>query len=504
VAALLAAVSPIDVFYSQEIRMYPLLPALGGISLLATLNVLDRGKRRDWVTWVVVAALCLYVYYYFGLLVAAEALALVLVWRRGQVLPWVMAQGVVALTLVPWLAVMAARLGHTNLALPPETEVHLTPAGYLALNGIDFTLGFTRPPHADILLAFWAIAVLAGIGILGRRSQRTLALVALALAVPVLGAYAVLLARPFFYPRFILFAIVPLWSLVANGLAGSRRAWPLGMLALIALCVGSFWTWRIERVTPRSGYAPDDYRTVFASIAPEIRPGDVIVGGYPWQSGYVDAYLGGFGASSAYVPGPLDASRLAELAGPKGRVWLYTYAPDGKFTSGELDRLRASDERIAFLDQFGDTRAALFVRNPPTAAPREAALATFEHEIALTSATVAPEGVPPGAPLQVELRWRALTPPSGGYTVFVHVLGPDGNVLAQRDAPPLGGEAPTDHWSEGEVVVDRYALAVPASAPAGRYQIEVGLYRPENGRRLVVSPAQPDNRVIVSEVNVAR
>ncbi len=75
-AALLAAVSPIDVYYSQESRMYPLLPVLGLLSLLATLRVTRVGRRQDWALWVAANVVGLYVYYYLGLLTLAESVFL--------------------------------------------------------------------------------------------------------------------------------------------------------------------------------------------------------------------------------------------------------------------------------------------------------------------------------------------------------------------------------------------------------------------------------------------
>lgn len=503
VAALLAAISPMDVFYSQEIRMYPFLPVLGGLSLLATLNVLERGKRRDWVIWTLLAVASLYLYYYLGLLVAAEALALAVVWRRGQILPWVIAQGAVVLALAPWLVLLARRMGQSHLALPLETEVHLTPLRYLVENGLAFTVGFTLPPLGRLLAGVWLVAAFLGVVALAARPSR-LALVLAAIVVPLLAAYGVLLARPFFYPRFILFAIVPLWALVAIGLTASRRALPMGLLVVVVLGAGSLWTWHAERVTPRTGYAPDNYRAVFATVAPALRRGDVVVGGYPWQAGYVDAYLGQFGVHGRYQPGPIDAARLGALARSSGRAWLLTYAPDGKFLPGELDRLAGANGRVAFVDQNGDTRMTLVEFGPPTNVPAQHALAALGDDVALASASFSPRSAHPGTTVQVNLHWRALARPAGSYTVFVHLLGPDGKVVAQRDAPPLAGAAPTTGWNAGEQVVDRYRLSLPANAPSGHYRIEVGMYRPETGQRLAVRPAQTDNRVIVGEFDVVR
>jgi hypothetical protein len=89
----------------------------------------------------------------------------------------------------------------------------------------------------------------------------------------------------------------------------------------------------------------------------------------------------------------------------------------------------------------------------------------------------------PGDALGVTLYWRALGPAEADYTVFIHLLDPDGGILAQSDAWPDGGVAPTTTWSEGEIVVDRHLLRVPAAVLAGDYELYVGMYEAKRGTR---------------------
>jgi hypothetical protein len=93
----------------------------------------------------------------------------------------------------------------------------------------------------------------------------------------------------------------------------------------------------------------------------------------------------------------------------------------------------------------------------------------------------------PGQELAVTLVWRALAPMDDNYTVSVQLIGPDGQVYGQRDAPPQGGEAPTSTWSPGEVLTDLFRFSAAADAPPGRYQLLVALYDPETNQRLPVA-----------------
>jgi hypothetical protein len=101
----------------------------------------------------------------------------------------------------------------------------------------------------------------------------------------------------------------------------------------------------------------------------------------------------------------------------------------------------------------------------------------------LVGADLAPLELRPGDDLAVTLYWRALGPAAADYTVFVHLVDPDNGILAQSDAWPDGGAAPTSTWSEGEVIVDRHVLSLPAAVPAGDYELYVGMYDAKRGTR---------------------
>ena len=95
-----------------------------------------------------------------------------------------------------------------------------------------------------------------------------------------------------------------------------------------------------------------------------------------------------------------------------------------------------------------------------------------------------------GQPLRVTLFWhptqRSLGPP---YSVFIHLLGAAGSIVAQRDGVPLNGARPTPTWIPGEYLADSYDIAVPPDIARGRYMLEVGLFDPVSGTRLPVGAA---------------
>jgi len=107
-----------------------------------------------------------------------------------------------------------------------------------------------------------------------------------------------------------------------------------------------------------------------------------------------------------------------------------------------------------------------------------------------------------GEVVEVVLYWRAETFVEQSYTVFVHLVGPDGPIYAQADGLPQAGRHPTTYWLPGEVVIDSYWLERPAGAPSGEYRVLAGLYDLTTLERLPVSDAGgnplPDNAILVA------
>jgi|YNPNPStandDraft_1061719.scaffolds.fasta_scaffold00567_11 hypothetical protein len=110
-------------------------------------------------------------------------------------------------------------------------------------------------------------------------------------------------------------------------------------------------------------------------------------------------------------------------------------------------------------------------------------------------------GLQAGGPLTVTLYWRAERPLGADFTAFVHLLGEDGQPLAQHDGPPRWGRYPTSIWQPGDVVPDEHALVVPALPSTEGLRLVAGMYDPATMERLsVVGPGGPaaDNLVVLS------
>lgn len=93
----------------------------------------------------------------------------------------------------------------------------------------------------------------------------------------------------------------------------------------------------------------------------------------------------------------------------------------------------------------------------------------------------------PGEAVTVTFFWRAITPPSDDYNLFIHLTTPQGGIVSEIDTRPQNGSALTSNWQVGQVVIDPYQLPIPDTTAAGDYEIRVGFYNPSNNTRLPIS-----------------
>ncbi|GAB4549159.1 MAG: hypothetical protein Kow0063_44050 [Anaerolineae bacterium] len=119
--------------------------------------------------------------------------------------------------------------------------------------------------------------------------------------------------------------------------------------------------------------------------------------------------------------------------------------------------------------------------------PSNAIQANLDGKMELLGYDVSPRAGQPGGDLVVTLYWRALAPMDRDYTVFVHLVGPDGHLVAQHDGQPWWEVSlPTSTWGPGEELRDQHRLSLPPELGAGTYSLQAGVYYWETLKRLPV------------------
>ena len=182
---------------------------------------------------------------------------------------------------------------------------------------------------------------------------------------------------------------------------------------------------------------------------------------------------------------PTGAQRALLAAGP----FRYIEAPgDGSEALDLLDQSGRCRVRVP-LDQW-----RIWLCNGAERAP----IASFTDGIVLEAAQI-PDRLPADGYLPVTLFWSAQRPLERDYTVFVHVVGPDGQMMGQWDQVPAAGKSPTSRWEPGRLVADEYRFPVKAAPGGGPVRVYVGMYDPTTGTRLDAASADPvsERRLLV-------
>ena len=158
-------------------------------------------------------------------------------------------------------------------------------------------------------------------------------------------------------------------------------------------------------------------------------------------------------------------------------------APSGEYHwRGSL--LNESGRPVATFDMQPSFRVAAPERQFSTPEMRNRVGVELGDFATLLGFDVTRAQVAPGETIDLTLYWQAQAETDRSYKVFVHVLDATEQIVAQADSIPVDGSRPTTGWLPGEVIADRYSVALPAGLPAGPYHISAGMYDPENNARL--------------------
>jgi hypothetical protein len=180
--------------------------------------------------------------------------------------------------------------------------------------------------------------------------------------------------------------------------------------------------------------------------------------------------------AAASTPGGTD------LPENTGYVVVYVSQVQRGLPSPPFDRFSAEGTPLHTVTIHGVPYAWIYQAQPAVAQPRDA---TFAGSLRLVGFDQ-PAPAAPGAPLVLQLVWQPYDPLPADYTLFAHLLGPDGVRVAQADLP-----LPTTAWRPGAVVRSEVAIPLPAGLPAGAYRLFVGLYDPAGGARLPLTTDIP-------------
>ena len=343
-SALLLAVSPLHVWYSQEARMYALVTFWAILSCGLMALAWRRGTWPLWIGYALAVARGMYTHYYMGFVVLAQNLFvgyLLLRRRAGRpaLLRWGLAQAAWLALFAPWLPTVLGQVRGGGGAWVAEV-VGRPGARALWDTFIAFSIGPVRELYPAWLrrgayllyLALPAVGLWAGLhseSSLGARrahpwppAERA-AFVLLWCAAPIAVAWLASQVRPMYSLRYLLPFLPPFCLLLAAGLAWVMGKWRgLGYaLAAALVLLGLSGTWLMAGAIQKP-----DWRGLAAYLIQESEEGDVVALEPFWNAKPLRYYAAGRLTISDAAPLPATrqgvAEAVAQLAARARRLWL--------------------------------------------------------------------------------------------------------------------------------------------------------------------------------------
>lgn len=539
VAGLIAAVSPLEVYYSQEARMYLLLALEAAVAAygfwwliitedgeLHALPGTDAPRLKLWPApfFLLAAAFVagLYTHYFFpvmiGLLTALYGIWIVTTRARGavsrRILRWTILCGVALLSFIPWLSLAFRQLIHWPTATRTAdlgaalraalTMLNLGPVGQHAaagwwvwaltalalLGAVPWPVACRRPWHwlCWLLPVAWVAAPLGMMATFGLFREAYLKF--LLIAGP---AYALLMARGAVGPALTLGLI---GHATAPTAADHPRAMRIGDLIGAAWCIGALslalvlCAINLDRYFGDPKAARDDYRGIAEFIAVTAGPNDAVLLVAPGQREVFSYYYkGDLPIFALPRQRPMDAdATVVELSQLLARDKVFAvYWATQEADPSNLIQSWLNNRGYKTLDQWrGNVRLVVYVM--PERRPTDEVVSglnlPFGPDIVLRGYRSGNLNLTAGEVTQLQLVWQAVGKPPRRYKVFMQLLDAHDQVIAQRDAEPVGDGRPTDSWEPGETIVDNHGVLIPPGTPPGDYRRIIGLYDYETGERL--------------------
>jgi hypothetical protein len=177
-----------------------------------------------------------------------------------------------------------------------------------------------------------------------------------------------------------------------------------------------------------------------------------------------------------------SAQKVQSFSAEKPELWyVLDYGADQQQDQRQAIDRKLSEALCKVSQEFaGAAQVSHFVNAQPE--HDTGARTAFEHGLQLDRARISNATLKAGDPICLELQWSTTQRLPIDYTVFVHVLDQNGQLVAQSDLQPGGGYAPTSSWLIGQPIVDRHGVMLPPTLSPGTYQIVSGLYGPDGVR----------------------
>ncbi len=525
-AALLGAINPLYIWYSQEARMYTLLVLLGALATYVLVRALNssltekRSASSTLIYWfglyLLVAGLTLYTHYTAVFLIATHALFWGwLLWQNGYKKLILLGLGLTILAALPLIPLTVPRL-FTGVESGYEYRSPL-----VMLNDVigGFSMGVTAPePRWVRDWLWWGYLLLLGWGawVTVRRHEHgrvKLLLLLGYLFATVAGLALGSLLKPMYQgvrhimlgsPAFLLLltaglAVPAPWGNQSRKKRVTSYLLPVAGLAIVLFgSLGAVWN-----LYTNPAVGKDDLRAVVAYIEREAVPGDLILYNdvilmlAHWHYATRDDVTVTAVPIYPHAIRPETPAILAELAAQHERIWFLPPVPnDGRdpdhFVRGwvaeNLHRIDSYSFTAKSTELKVETYRASNTAVLPTAAPSsfQPLDLTFDPLPHLVGFAPGPQTE---TRLWFDLFWRGDHEPTADQRLIFTLLGPDGGEWV-RQSEPMWPTVANEPWPTAENLVrTSYRLTLPPGLPAGSYTLHGQAW--DESRAVALSGTQP-------------
>lgn len=507
-SALLLAVNPYLIWHGQDARMYSMSLAVTAASTWLFFRLLcrssasqdRRGKpatKRFSISiiapYILLAWLALHTHYFAGfILVAHNVIVFIWIMRnavdKSEFLPlWIGIQFSIGILYLPWaLQVYRIVMNYGGNGDSP---------GMLEMLGRSFLAFAFGETISNEWLWFVAILFFAAVAISDARQWEQKAPLLTLLFVPLFATWWSARGRSLFDERYLVAAAPAFILIVAHGLIPRRKphwpGWRFAVHSLFALAVAAGFTMGTA-ISLSNYYANPAYgKTIgWRALAQRV---DNLASGVPPQSvrfvqNFPDPtlwyYYQGPVDHVVLPPAPHDVTRTEREVeklvdqSVKRAILIVQPAPNWDDSSIAIQALQQQYAQIA-KTQVKSWPIYVYSRIPDTTTKVDA---QFRNRLQLASAGIQPTELVPGGVISIQLVWSNLlqaTPQlSGSEKLFLHLVGPDGQISAQHDTRLFHEEANSDADSD-EMSSPLYGILIPDDAATGEYNLIAGIYLPE-------------------------
>jgi uncharacterized membrane protein len=287
-AAGFAAISPMLIWYSQEVRMYEFTAVFGLLALLTQLRVIrNSGSMANWAAYILATAALLWSHYFGLALVIVQQLVFVgvLVHRRrvrepsrSLAIGFAYSLAVLVMQLIPLLVFAHHQYQVTTAAAGSPSGTYDYLSFYSVLSNMAWSIWGYQPDATTVLLsALWPLFLLLSLVLLGRGgSRQTTALAAAAIALVGLLIFASAFDRSLFEVRNFLILVPLVLLLIARLITGWIRQ-PRARLLIVGgitlILVLGLADQQLNKSNPRLF----DFRAAIEDIKADAGPNAVVL-----------------------------------------------------------------------------------------------------------------------------------------------------------------------------------------------------------------------------------